>query len=138
MLIERFTSLGSYKPWERRRLLDLACLRNTLVALLVLWLASVRVTQGWPVWLITMLAPCDACLMALVSADFVEHFFKRLLLGYSYNPNVMAMGELEGSMTPMSAEYAERWEREKFTPVAFWHGDPGSGRYERPWWLDRG
>lgn len=137
-MIERLTSLGTFKTWERRRLLDFACVRNTLVALVVLGLASARTTQSWPAWLIWMLAPCDAVLAALLSADCVEHFLKRLIFGYTYNPNVMAMGELEGSMTPMNVVYADRWEKLKFTPVAFWHGDPGGGHYDRPWWRERG
>jgi len=129
-MLERFTSLGTHKTWERRRLLDFACLRNALVAWFVLGLAALRLAVGWPWWGVMALAPCDGILMALVSADWIEHWLKRRVFGYDYNPNVMAMGELEGSMTPMAEEYVARWEQVKFRPVAFWHGDPGGGEYE--------
>ena len=129
-MVERFSSLGTYKTRERRRLLDFACLRNALVAWVVLGLAALRLAFDWPWWSIVTLAPCDGVLAALVSADWIEHALKRRVLGTDYNPNIMAMGELEGSMTPMAEEYVARWEQVKHTPVAFWHGDPGGGEYE--------
>ena len=131
-LTERLVSLGSYQPWERRRLLDLACLRNALVAFTVLGLASARLSQDWPTWLIVGLAPCDAIFAALVSADVVEHIAKRWIFGYVYNPNVFAMGELEGSMTPMDASHERAWRRSLYKVMAVWHGDPPGGRWETP------
>ena len=131
-LTERFASLGSYQPWERRRLLDLACLRNTLVAGAVLGLASTRLSQGWPTWLIVGLAPCDAILTAMVSADIVEHIAKRWIFGYVYNPNVFAMGELEGSMTPMHPSLERLWRHAMYKVMAPWHCDPPWGQWENP------
>ncbi len=135
MKLERFTSLASYKPWERRRLLDLAVLRNTLVSLFALGMAWVRVQQGvWPPWLILTLVPCDACLMALISADWIEHALKMLIFGYTDNPNVFARGELEGANTIMVAEQEEEWRARMWTWIAI-GDDPGSRHYAfpRPW-----
>lgn len=130
-LMERFTSLGTYQPWERRRLLDLAVLRCALVALAILGLAIVRAGQGWPSWLIVTLAPADACLVALVSADCIEHALKVLIFGYSYNPNVMARGEFEGSMTIMDAAHESVWRATMFRRLAI-GDDPASGHYPLP------
>ncbi len=168
--MERFTSLATYKPWERRRLLDLAALRNTLVVLWALAWISVRTAgwphavqsglwelsglawtlasqvngltallassppAAWPPWLILALAPCDACLMALISADWIEHRLKILVFGYPYNPNVMARGELEGANTIMVAEQEDEWRARMWTHLAI-GDDPGSRHYDfpRPW-----
>ncbi len=133
-MLERLTSLASYKPWERRRLLDLAALRNALVSLGALGLAWVRVQQGWPTGLILALVPCDACLIALVSADWVEHTLKRLIFDYDYNPNVFARGELECANTVMVAEQESEWRARMWTHLAI-GDDPGSRHYDfpRPW-----
>ena len=81
-----------------------------------------------------------AFLVALVSADFVEHYSKRHLLGYTYNPRVMAVGELECANITPSPPFLQQWEAHKYDVLyykdkdgtfkqALWEGDPGSGRF---------
>ena len=66
---------------------------------------------------------------SLISADFVEHGIRRLVLGYSYNPNVSAQGELEGWTGPTDSQHYLVWRELQFTPLRPWDGDPGSGRF---------
>ena len=88
-------------------------------------------------------------LAALLSADFIEHGLKQLLLGYTYNPRVMAAGELEGwtgpvlsTLDPNSRLILDTWQLHKYDVLYFkhsgiehqfsqavWEGDPGSGKF---------
>ena len=135
----RVSGLFTHKERERRVLLNFAALRNTLVVLFVLAMVSVRTEQGWPGWLVLFLAPCDGCLAALVSADWVEHYGFKLAVGYAYNPNVKAIGELELAMTPITDDPAvlTEWRRTMFTRASL-GDDPRSGHYPYPLpWPDR-
>lgn len=128
--LTRFTSLGTYKPWERRVLLDLVCLRSVAVVGGALALLQ---AHGVPIpWWAYLLGPCYGALAALISADWLEHSLKRWVLGYTYNPNVMARGELEGSNTIMVAEQEALWRAKMYTHLAI-GDDPGGGHYEYPW-----
>ena len=127
--LERWSSLGSYQPWERRRLLDFACLR---VMLTVDGALGMLAWQGATIpWWAYGLGPCYGILAALISADWIEHGLKRLIFGYTYNPNVMARGELEGSNTIMVAEQESAWREKMFTHLAI-GDDPGRGHYDYP------
>lgn len=129
-LVARFLSLASHRCYERRVLLDLAGLRNGLVGLgtvaLFLWQVEALGAAA-----AVVAVPCNAVLIALVSADFLEHYGRGLILGYTYNPNVSAIGELEGSMCPTDAEAESAWRATMFTRLAP-GDDPGSGHYPYP------
>ena len=125
----RLRSLFSYRCFERRILLDLAALRNGLASLgslaLFVWQYG-ALGPGAAV----LLVPCNAGLIALVSADFVERAFRILAFGYADNVNVSARCELEGANTPTKREHEAEWRRRIFQPV--WPDDPGPGHYPFP------
>lgn len=128
--LARFTSLFSYRCYERRILLDFAALRNGLVALGVLAL------YAWQVPILGVaaaiaLAPCNGVFIALVSADWVEHYGRLLVLGYSYQPNVSARCELEGGNMPTDREAEAAWRATLYTRIAV-GDDPGPGHYPYP------
>lgn len=145
-------------PYERDVLLCLAWFRAvfvTVTGFLTAWglytLARIYPGELWPVvWIIVLLI--EPFLVALISADFIEHGLKRLMLGYTYNPRVMAAGELEGWTGPVlstlesdSYTFVHQWEAHKYDVLyfkasimenypevfiqAYWEGDPGSGKF---------
>mgnify|MGYP001562051395 CR=1 FL=1 len=142
-LIERFTSIiWTTHPYERQMLILLMWLRVSLVALAAItvwwWLTKWTFTRT----LYKVLAmPVLAFLVALGSADFVEHYAKDIFFGYTDNPRVMAKGELECWTGPNNKEYLTLWEQHKFNVLfyydgtkgiyrrAVWEGDPGSGKF---------
>ena len=140
-LADRFRSLiGTYQPYERRVLLNLAALRATITAgfsILMLW---VQIHQEWAPWAMLITLPANATLAALASADFVEPILRKLLLGYSYNPYVSAIGELEGYNGPTDAKdllAIMTWDNMKCgpppggnaNPLLPWWGNPASGSF---------
>lgn len=108
------------QPRERYVLFGLAGLRAVLTGLG--WWA------GW-VYIHPAVAPAAAIVTAIFSADIVEHWLLRLILGYSYNPNVRAQGEWEGWTGPLHPAFRAEWERLKMNPLRPWDGQPGSGRF---------
>lgn len=134
-MIGRLDSLiGTYRPYERRVLCWLAVLRGTVTAAGTMALWHVQGTQDWPLAVRVLLVPCNAALISLLSADFVEHLVRRLLLGYAYNPFVSAIGEWEGYMGPTRRVDAAQWNAVKCGPTPAlcpWWGDPGSGSFCR-------
>ena len=141
-LIERISSIiWTSHPYERQILILLMWLRVGLVSLisiaLWMWLTKWTFTRT-PFKVIALLVV--AFLTALVSADFVEHYLKRLTLGYTYNPRVTANGEFECWTGPANPIYLTLWEKHKFDVLfyyspdgvyrrAVWEGDPGSGKF---------
>jgi len=144
-LIERFSSiLWTSHTYERQVLILLMWLRVSLVAL-----ASIVVWKWLTKWTFTRTAfkvlalMVVAFIIALVSADFVEHYLKKITLGYTYNPRVMSVGELECSNVPTYKKILPLWEAHKFdvlfyyTPdgryrVAEWEGSPTGGKFGSP------
>ena len=86
---------------------------------------------AWPLWVALALVPADACLAGLVSADWIEHYLKKKIFGYNYNPNVMARGEFEGSNTIMDPIHEAVWREKMFSQLAI-GDDPGGGHYDYP------
>lgn len=127
--MSRLRSLFSYRCFERRVLLDFAALRAGLTAgiaaLMLDWQADML---GGMV--AVALLPCNAVLVALISADWIEHYGRLLVLGYAYNPHVSARCELEGANTPTRREDEAEWRRRMFVPL--WPDDPGPGHYPFP------
>lgn len=128
--MSRLVSLFSFRCYERRVLLDLAALRAGLTALLSALLLD------WQAPLLgaavaVALVPCNAALVALVSADWIEHYGRLLIFGYAYNPNVSAIGELEGSMCPTDRSAEAAWRATLYTRLAP-GDDPSSGHYDYP------
>ena len=121
--MKRLRSLFSYRCFERRVLLNLAALRNGLVALGSLGMLDWQAPILGPL-VATALVPCNAVLVALVSAAFVERAGRLLARGYVDNLNVSPRGELEGWNGPTNRRYETEWRRRMFTPV--WPDDPGS------------
>jgi len=114
-------------PFERNVLIALTWLRVAVVLLtgVLVW----EIARRWNVVGRFLLALVLAWIGALGSADFLEHYLKRGILGYSYNPNVMAQGEFECWTGPLVKRYIPEWNRRKFQVFRFWDGDPGSGRF---------
>lgn len=125
----RFTSLFSYRVFERRVLLDLAALRAGGGAILGAT-AYTAVVDHWPWWAtIPFVASCGV-FWALISADWIERALRVLAFGYQDNVNVSPRCELEGANTPTRREHEAEWRRRMFTPV--WPDDPGPGHYPYP------
>lgn len=114
--LARFVSLGSYRCFERRVLLDLAALRAGGGALVAL------VGYEWQAPLLggvaILLAPCNAVLWALICADFLERALRMLAFGYVDNVNVSPRCELEGGNMPTEREHEAEWR--KWLLVAVW------------------
>ena len=146
-------------PYERDVLLCLAWFRAVFVTATgfgTAWgLYTLTHTWSSDLWtvvgiVVLLTEPFGA---AILSADFIEHGFKRLLLGYTYNPRVMAAGELEGwtgpvlsTLDPNSQLILDTWQLHKYDVLyfksrgtmdlsierftqAYWEGDPGSGKF---------
>ena len=126
--MRRIKALFSFRCYERRVLLNLAALRNTLVVNGALaMLAGHGVTiPGWAY----LLGPCYGVLAALISADWIEHYARLLILGYATNIRVSARGELEGWNGPTHEEQEAEWRRLLRWPI--FPDDPGPGVYPAP------
>lgn len=110
-------------------LLNLAALRNGLVALGSLALLDWQASVLDPL-MATALVPCNAALIALVSADVLERALRTMALGYADNVNVSPRGELEGWNGPTRREHENGWRLRMFLPV--FPDDPGPGHYPFP------
>ena len=134
-VIGRLDSLiGSYRPYEREVLCWLAVVRATVTTAGAMGLWAVQTAEGWPLALRLVILPCDAALISLLSADFLEHAVRKGLLGYAYNPFVSAIGEWEGYMGPTRDADAPAWHTVKCGPppaICPWWGDHGSGSFCR-------
>lgn len=137
------TRKGQYMPRERQVLLMLAMIRAQITAGGAILLFAIQRAEGWPSWVSANLFGPDAVLFALISADFVEHWLRKRLLGYDYNPRISAIGELEGWNGPTNRLASEdgdaavaAFEAHKCAPppkgagLDHW-GDPGSGSFCR-------
>ena len=127
--LARFTSLFSYRVFERRVLLDLAALRAGGSALI--GATAFVAVEGWPVWAALLFVASCGVVWALVCADWIEHYGRLLIFGYSYNPNVSARCELEGGTMPTNREAEPEWRRTLYTRLMV-GDDPGPGHYPYP------
>ena len=132
-LAERLSSIiWTTHPYERQVLILLMWLRVSLVALISIlvwkWLTKWTFTRTpFKVLALTVVA----FLVAIVSADFVEHSLKQLTLGYTYNPRVMAIGEFECGMVTPYKSLLPLWEAHKYNVLFYYSPD---GRYRRATW----
>lgn len=101
------TRRDQYCPRERQILLQLAVLRAQVTATGALLLFAVERWEGWPAWLVAFMLGPNAVFFALLSADFLEHWLRKRLLGFDYNPRVSAIGEWEGWMGPTNTLASE-------------------------------
>ena len=135
-VLQRVTDiLWTYQPYERRVLNYLAALRASLT-FYGGFSAVLFIPPPWGL----LAAPLSAWLAMLISADFVEHQLRRLAFGYTYNPRVSAVNELEGGNVPPDRRYAALWQAHKFDVLyykdhdgsykqAVWEGEPGGGKF---------
>ena len=116
----RFTSISIQRwyPHERKILLALAIMRAVL---------SVSPCWVFTNWKIASILSILAPLCALFSADFIENRLRKWLLGYSYNPNVSAIGEWEGYNGPTRQEDEAQWRAELWKIRAPWWGEKLEG-----------
>ena len=128
--MSRLRDLFSYRCFERRVLLNFAAMRNGVVALGSALLLDWQAEQVGG-FLGVLLMPCNAVLLALILADWVEHYGRLLVLGYAYNPNVSARCELEGGNMPAARDAERAWRTTMFTRIAV-GDDPGPGHYPYP------
>ena len=82
-------------------------------------------------WLLRACAAYVAGLAgAFVYADMgPEEWLRKLMLGYSWNPNVFPLGTLEGFCGSISKETMTGWQWHKMLPLRPWDGQPGSGHF---------
>lgn len=128
-VVSRIVSLFSYRCYERRVLLNLAALRAGLCGLVPAWLFHVQ-QDAFPLSVAIALIPCNAALVALIAADWLERYGRLLIFGYASNIRVSPRGELEGWNGPTHREQEATWRALLDVPI--FPDDPGSGRYPPP------
>ena len=129
--LENLTAIfrNQYMPYERTVCLWSWSLRVVFVLIPALAVWHVAAWLPWPVqWYLTWGA---GWIGGFVWADLGPgQWFARRCLGYGYNPNVINT-TLEGFEGPKETypEMVAHWQRDKFTRLRLWDGDPGSGRF---------
>ena len=149
-------------PYERNVLLFLAWVQGVFVTAAGCVTVWAIWTSGAPEWqrLVSLgiVLPVEIFLSLLIAADWIRHYGAAWMLGYSYNPRVMAVCEMEGANVPPSPDplLQALWERHKHDVLYFrvleadlpdiewlgyngvltggffpalWEGDPASGTF---------
>lgn len=121
--MKRIRSLFSHKPIERQVLLGLAAMRATLTG--AASVSFMHLTGGMPFMVFAL--PIVACVVSVISADWLERGLRMLALGYVDNIRVSPRGEWEGWNGPTREDEMAGWRLTLREPIY-----PDQGLYPEP------